>query len=35
MQQGYLQRTAKGRSATKRAYEKLGKTLPEGLRQLF
>ncbi len=30
MQQGYLQRTAKGRSVTKRAYEKLGKVIPSG-----
>ena len=35
MQQGYLQRTAKGRSATKRAYEKLGRALPQGSQQLF
>jgi len=30
MQQGFIQRTAKGRSVTKRAYEKLGRALPEG-----
>lgn len=30
MQQGYLQRTAKGRSVTRRAYEKLGRAMPEG-----
>jgi holliday junction DNA helicase RuvB len=30
MQQGYLQRTPKGRIATKKAYEKLGRALPEG-----
>ncbi len=35
MQQGYLVRTAKGRNVTKRAYEKLGKALPEGMQQLF
>lgn len=29
MQQGYLQRTSKGRSVTKRAYEKLGRATPE------
>lgn len=28
MQQGYLQRTPKGRMATKKAYEKLGRELP-------
>lgn len=28
MQQGYLQRTAKGRTVTKRAYEKAGRALP-------
>lgn len=31
LQQGYLQRTPKGRMATKRAYEKLGKAVPEGM----
>ncbi len=30
LQQGYLQRTPKGRMATKRAYEKLGRAIPEG-----
>jgi Holliday junction DNA helicase RuvB len=30
MQQGYLQRTPKGRMATKKAYEKLGRAVPEG-----
>jgi Holliday junction DNA helicase RuvB len=30
LQQGYLQRTPKGRMATKRAYEKLGVPIPEG-----
>ncbi len=35
MQQGYLQRTAKGRSATKRAYEKLGKRMPDGQQPLL
>ncbi len=29
MQQGFLQRTAKGRSVTKRAYEKLGRAVPQ------
>lgn len=29
MQQGYLQRTPKGRMATKKAYEKLGRMLPQ------
>jgi holliday junction DNA helicase RuvB len=29
MQQGYLQRTPKGRTATKKAYQKLGRDLPE------
>ncbi len=29
LQQGYIQRTSKGRMATKRAYEKLGRSLPE------
>lgn len=36
MQQGYLQRTAKGRSVTRRAYEKLGRALPDsGQEQLW
>lgn len=35
MQQGYLQRTAKGRSVTKRAYEKIGRAIPKGAEQLF
>ncbi len=30
MQQGFLQRTPKGRVATKKAYEKMGKQIPEG-----
>ncbi len=30
MQQGYLQRTPKGRVATKKAYEKLGRSAPQG-----
>lgn len=30
MQQGYLQRTPKGRMATKKTYEKLGREPPEG-----
>lgn len=29
MQQGYLQRTAKGRTATKKAFTKLGRPIPE------
>lgn len=29
MQQGYIQRTLKGRMATKKAYEKMGKIMPE------
>ena len=29
LQQGFLQRTAKGRCATKKAYEKMGRELPE------
>ncbi len=33
MQQGYLQRTAKGRTVTKRAYEKLGRAIPEAGQQ--
>ena len=35
LQQGYLQRTAKGRCATRRAYEKFGRALPEGQVTLF
>lgn len=31
LQQGFLQRTPKGRIATKKAYEKLGRDVPEGL----
>lgn len=31
LQQGYLQRTAKGRTATKKAFAKLGRELPEGV----
>ncbi|MDB4978406.1 MAG: holliday junction helicase RuvB [Candidatus Peribacteria bacterium] len=31
LQQGYMQRTPKGRVATKKAYEKLGRVLPEGM----
>jgi holliday junction DNA helicase RuvB len=31
MQQGYIQRTPKGRMATKKAYEKIGRELPENL----
>lgn len=30
LQQGFLQRTSKGRCATKRAYEKLGRDIPQG-----
>ena len=30
MQQGYLQRTLKGRMATRKTYEKLGRELPQG-----
>ncbi|MDD4318836.1 MAG: Holliday junction branch migration DNA helicase RuvB [Candidatus Peribacteraceae bacterium] len=30
LQQGYLQRTPKGRMATKRAYEKMGREMPAG-----
>lgn len=33
MQQGYLQRTPKGRMATPRTYEKLGKKAPEAVKQ--
>ncbi|MBI3619515.1 Holliday junction branch migration DNA helicase RuvB [Candidatus Peregrinibacteria bacterium] len=35
LQQGYLQRTSKGRMATKRAYEKLGRSLPEGAQAML
>lgn len=35
LQQGYLQRTAKGRCATKRAYEKFGREAPKGQAVLF
>lgn len=31
LQQGYLQRTPKGRMATKKAYEKIGRALPDGM----
>lgn len=31
MQQGYLQRTPKGRVAMRKAYEKIGKAMPEGV----
>ena len=31
LQCGYLQRTPKGRMATKRAYEKMGMAMPEGM----
>ena len=31
LQQGFLQRTPKGRTATKRTYEKLGLEVPEGV----
>ena len=31
MQQGYLQRTAKGRTATKKAFEKMGREAPESM----
>jgi Holliday junction DNA helicase RuvB len=30
LQQGYIQRTPKGRMAMKKAYEKLGRAVPEG-----
>jgi holliday junction DNA helicase RuvB len=33
MQQGYLQRTPKGRMVLRKAYEKIGRTLPDGLVQ--
>lgn len=35
LQCGYLQRTPKGRTVTKHAYELLGMELPEGSQQLF
>ncbi|MBI1812401.1 Holliday junction branch migration DNA helicase RuvB [Candidatus Peregrinibacteria bacterium] len=35
LQQGYLQRTSKGRMATKRAYEKLGRSLPESAQAML
>jgi Holliday junction DNA helicase RuvB len=31
MQQGYLQRTPKGRMATRKTYERMGRTIPENL----
>jgi Holliday junction DNA helicase RuvB len=31
LQQGYMQRTPKGRMATKRAYEKLGRAVPQNI----
>jgi Holliday junction DNA helicase RuvB len=31
MQQGYLQRTPKGRMATRKTYERMGRTMPENL----
>ena len=31
LQQGYLQRTSKGRMATRRAYEKLGRDVPASI----
>ena len=33
MQQGYLQRTPKGRMATRKTYEKLGRVMPEAMQQ--
>ncbi len=33
MQQGYLQRTPKGRMATKKAYEKVGRDVPKGAQE--
>jgi Holliday junction DNA helicase RuvB len=33
MQQGFLQRTPKGRAATKRAFEKLGREMPKGMQE--
>lgn len=35
LQCGYMQRTPKGRIATKMAYELLGMKMPEGMQQLF
>lgn len=35
LQQGFLQRTPKGRVVTKRGYEVLGKTIPEGVQALL
>ena len=35
MQQGYLVRTAKGRGVTRRAYEKLGRSLPDGVQGIL
>jgi Holliday junction DNA helicase RuvB len=35
LQQGYLQRTPKGRIATKRTYEKLGREIPKENPTLF
>ena len=35
LQQGYLQRTSKGRIATKRAYEKLGIAVPKDTQQVL
>ncbi len=35
MQQGYLQRTPKGRMATQKAYDKLGKQMPQNQNSLF
>jgi len=35
MQQGFVQRTAKGRSVTRRAYEKMGRDMPQGAQQMF
>lgn len=35
MQQGYLQRTPKGRMATKKTYEKLGRQQPQGQQGMF
>jgi Holliday junction DNA helicase RuvB len=35
MQQGYIQRTPKGRMATRKTYEKLGRDMPEGQQSMF
>ena len=36
LQQGFIQRTPKGRMATRRAYEKLGRDIPQTVQaQLF